>query len=66
MGLFYFVCVAVFLTCSQQPVVDVLAVATLCTCSATEATAKQIYSAKTKDISIAMYITILNSLKVLS
>ncbi len=51
---------AVFLTCSQQHVVDVLAVASLGTCSATAAAAaavEQIYSAKTKYINIVMYIT---------
>ncbi len=44
---------AVFLTCSQQHVVDVLAVASLGTCSDTAAA----YSAKTKYIIIVMYIT---------
>ncbi len=46
---------AVFLTCSQQNGVDVLAVASLRTCSAATA-ALQIYSAKTKHIKIVMYI----------
>ncbi len=60
-GLFhtvYVICAAaVFLTCSQQHVVDVLAVvASLCTCSAAAAT-QQIYSAKTKHTNIGMYIT---------
>ncbi len=53
----YVICAAaVFLTCSQQHVVDILAVASLGTCSAAAA-ALQICSAKTKHISIVMYIT---------
>ncbi len=49
-GYSYVICAAaVFLTCSQQCVVDVLAVASLGTCSAAAA-AEQIYSAKTKYI----------------
>ncbi len=54
----YVICAAaVFLTCSQQHVVDVLAVvASLCTCSAAAAN-QQIYYAKTKHINIVMYIT---------
>ncbi len=55
----YVICAAaVFLTCSQQRVVDVLAVASLDTCSA--ASSVQIYSAKTKHINIVMYITMVN------
>ncbi len=46
---------AVFLICSQQHVVDVLAVASLSTSSAAAA-AWQIYSAKTKYVNIVMYI----------
>ncbi len=48
---------AVFITCSQQHVVDVLAVASLSTSSATAAAAAwQIYSAKTKYVNIVMYL----------
>ncbi len=53
----YVICAAaVFLTCSQQHVVDVLAVASLSSCSAAAAV-KQIYSTKTKYINIVLYIT---------
>ncbi len=47
---------AVFLTCSQQHVVDELAVANLGTCSAAAAAAYQIYSANTKYINNDLYI----------
>ncbi len=54
----YTVCAAaVFPTCSQQHVVDILAVARLGTCAATAA--QQIYSAKTKHINMVIYITML-------
>ncbi len=53
----YVICAAaVLVTCSKQHVVDVLAVASLGTCSA-GAAVQQIYSAKTKHINIVMYIT---------
>ncbi len=54
----YVICAAaVFLTCSQQHVVVVLAVASLSACSATAAAAAlQIYFTKTKYINIVMYI----------
>ncbi len=48
---------AVFPTCSQQHVVYILAVASLCTWSAAAAAVYQIYSTKTKYINIVMYIT---------
>ncbi len=48
---------AVFLTCSQQHVVDVLAVASLGTCSATAAAAAADLFRQDKYINIVMYIT---------
>ncbi len=50
---------AVFLTCSKQHVVDILAVASLSTCSAAAEYHILVYSAKTKYFNIAIYLHII-------